>query len=66
MPPEGVRQTILKNASSGGIGFLMRNYMLCLVISLPQHISGTLQASSDPDLQVQVFFTANSSPQASQ
>ncbi|WP_419664247.1 hypothetical protein [Desulfosarcina variabilis] len=35
-------------------------------ISLPQHISGTLQASPDPAVQVQVFFTSNSSPQASQ
>jgi hypothetical protein len=40
--------------------------MLFLVISLPQHIKGTLQASSDPDLQAQAFFTDNSRPQASQ
>ena len=36
---------------------------LFLVISLPQHIRGTLQASSDPDLQPQAFFTSNSRPQ---
>jgi hypothetical protein len=40
--------------------------MLFLSISLPQHIRGTLQASSDPDLQAQVFFTSNSKPQLSQ
>jgi hypothetical protein len=40
--------------------------MLFFVISLPQHIRGTLQASSDPELQVQAFFTSNSSPQVLQ
>ena len=37
-----------------------------LIISLPQHIRGTLQASSDPLLQVQAFFTSNSRSQALQ
>jgi hypothetical protein len=40
--------------------------MLFGVISLPQHIRGTLQASSDPVLQAQVFLTANSRPQVLQ
>jgi hypothetical protein len=40
--------------------------MLFLVISLPQHIRGTLQASSDPVVQEQAFFTSNSSPQVLQ
>jgi hypothetical protein len=40
--------------------------MLFLIISLPQHIRGTLQASSDPVLQAQAFFTANSRPQVLQ
>lgn len=41
-------------------GMRGQTYLLFLIISLPQHISGTLQASSDPELQVQAFFTANS------
>jgi hypothetical protein len=41
-------------------------YGAFLTIALPQHIRGTLQALSDPDLQVQVFFTANSRPQVLQ
>jgi len=41
---------------------------ICLfwVISLPQHIRGTLHASSDPELQAQAFFSASSKPQVSQ
>jgi len=35
-------------------------------ISFPQHINGTLQASSDPEVQEQGWETFNSSPQASQ
>ena len=49
--------------SSRILGFA---YILFFFISLPQHIRGTLQASSDPVRQVQAFFTANSSPQVSQ
>jgi hypothetical protein len=49
--------------ASGKIGCA---YRLFLVISLPQHIRGTLQASPDPELQVQAFFTANSKPQVLQ
>jgi len=37
-----------------------------MTISLPQHIRGTLHASSDPELQAQAFFTASSRPQVSQ
>jgi hypothetical protein len=40
--------------------------MLFLTISLPQHIRGTLHASSAPVLQAQAFFTDNSKPQVLQ
>jgi hypothetical protein len=46
--------------------FGSRAYTLFLVISLPQHIRGTLQASFDPESQVQAFFTSNSRPQVLQ
>jgi hypothetical protein len=51
-----------KNMPSLFIGYRGLFFHAFLVISLPQHIKGTLQAPSDPDLQVQVFFTSNSKP----
>jgi hypothetical protein len=59
---QDIKRTRLRRASD----ILGRTYMLFLVISLSQHIRGTLQASSDPVLQEQAFFTSNSSPQVLQ
>ena len=65
-PLPKAKKSVLKLSIQHAFVIFELVYLSFKPISLPQQDRGTVQQPSAPGLQVQVFFTSNSRPQASQ